>query len=107
MSNATYIPFYAWIYDVNGKRFEPYDIMSRLIDEWVDQNKYKGFKKPQDFNEYKQWVKDKLRYMFWAKCEYEMIWADWPCAKTEKKVDVYEQLKPNLDVVTRIFILNL
>lgn len=105
--SSTYIPFYAWIHVFNGKKFEPYDIMSRLIDEWVDQRKRKDFRKPQDFNEYRQWVKDRLRDMFWAKCEYEMTWVDWPCAAVERKVDVYEQLMPNLDVVTRIFILNL
>lgn len=45
-----------------------------------------------------------LMYRFWSKCEWEMIIIDWPYNDTIQKsrphkIDVYDQIKPNIDII--------
>jgi hypothetical protein len=38
-------------------------------------------------------------YYFWAKCEYEVIVSAWPPKDgSERKIDIYTQLKKNWDI---------
>jgi len=38
-------------------------------------------------------------YYFWAKCEYEVIVSSWPPREgSERKIDIYTQLKANWDI---------
>ena len=88
-------PFYLIVFDFNSKKFEQYDIMETLV------NSYKREKnKPTDFAEY---VKKLAMYLWWAKCEYEVILTDWPCQKTSEKWDVYKQVMMNFDLIVKIF----
>lgn len=46
-----------------------------------------------------------LRYHYWAKCEWEFIAIDWPYSDSidksaPVKVDVFDQLEPNIPVIT-------
>ena len=43
-------------------------------------------------------LRRKCQYYFWAKCEYEVIVTGWPGTKTERKIDIYDQLDANWDV---------
>ena len=43
-------------------------------------------------------------YQFWSRCEYEIILQDWPGQTKQEKVDVYWQIKNNLDLVTEVLI---
>lgn len=69
--------------------------------------KYKG-DKPDKYNsiknktELKNYLDTQFRYYFQYKCEHEIIVNSWPYKdhETETKIDVYEQIKPNLDVIT-------
>ena len=52
-----------------------------------------------------EFIKLELRYHFWGKCEWEFIAIDWPNRDTidesrPVKIDVYEQLEPNISVIT-------
>lgn len=44
-------------------------------------------------------------YHYWSKCEYEFIIIDWPykddsvSQSRPEKIDVYEQIKPNLNLI--------
>lgn len=49
-------------------------------------------------------VKSYFMYHYWSKCEWEFIVIDWPYRDTidlsrPHKIDVYEQIKPNLSVI--------
>ena len=46
-------------------------------------------------------------YMYWSRCQYELVLKPWVGHKKEKKVDVHWQLMHNLDLVTSILMLNL
>lgn len=43
-------------------------------------------------------LRHKCMYYFWSKCEYEVIVTGWPDTKTERKIDIYQQLDANWDV---------
>ena len=52
-----------------------------------------------------KFITDTFRYHFWAKCEWEFIAIDWPYRDTidesrPVKIDVFDQLKPNIPVIT-------
>ena len=81
----------------NAQKFEPYDVMPYLVDEY---NISKS--KPTTFEEFKEFVKSKSMYMYWARCEYEIIIAGWPNKETQEKWDIHRQIMMNIDLVTRL-----
>ena len=107
------------IYNINSKKFEPYNIIPYLISCY---NKKEN--KPKTFDEFKEFIKNKSMYQWWARCEYEIILSPWPYtlspserAKEEnnveawkehwkkhlnecQKIDVHYQVMMNLDVIT-------
>lgn len=88
------------IFDSNSKKFKSFDVIPCLIQEFLEE-KIHTFK---TFNDYKDFVIKTSRYKFWAKCEYEIILSDWPKNSTELKIDVYNQIMLNINVITKIFI---
>lgn len=100
-------PFYV-IREEYGK-FIPYDIMPYLINcyKTEDKRKWKYNKKPETFDEYKSFIKKKSIYMWWAKCEYEIVLYDWPCLTNNEKWDVHKQVMMNIDLITEVFIENI
>ena len=116
------------INNMNGK-FEKYDVINRLSqswdymeDQWEEiQNDPEylrdpegWWKKPETDEEIRKWVERELRYLFWGKCEWEMILSPWPYRHLEdgtpilkqgeyKKIDVYEQCEMNMDLIVQIF----
>lgn len=96
--------FYTIAWDCNRKVFEPYDIMPYLRDCYKKEKKSRSKCKlvPTTFEEFTKFVKSELMYRYWGRCEYEIILADWPSQKTEKKIDIWWQCEPNLDLITRL-----
>ena len=91
--------FNVCVYDCNSKKFITYNIIPYLLSAYNKKDK-----KPTTFEELKKFVKDESMYQFWARCEYEIILVDWPCQELSKKIDVYQQIKMNLDTITNILI---
>lgn len=88
------------IFDSNSKNFKSFDIIPYLIKEFLEEEIH-AFK---TFNDYKDFIIKTSRYKFWSKCEYEIILSDWPKNGSELKIDVYNQIMLNINVVTKIFI---
>lgn len=84
-------------YDINRQKFEAYDIMPYLIECYKKEKK-----KPKTFEEFKDFIEKQSLYMYWSRCQYEIILVDWPCQKVEEKWDVYDQIMMNIDVITDI-----
>lgn len=95
-------PFNVITFEPNSNKFEPYNVMRHLIMVYNDQKI-----KPVTFEECRKFIKDESQYQFWSRCEYEVILVDWPCKKTERKIDVHEQIMMNLDVITELFMKNI
>lgn len=88
-------------FNPNKKEFEPYNVMPYFI------SKYKESKtKPKTFEEFKEFIKNNSMYMYWSRCEYEIILKDWPSSKVEKKIDVHQQIMMNIDVIAKILMDN-
>ena len=96
-------PFNVINYEFNSDKFEAYDVMHYLVNCY---KKEKKDKRPVTFDEFKKFVESKSMYMYWARCEYEVILSDWPNQKFRKKIDVHWQIMNNIDIVTNILMEN-
>lgn len=96
-------PYKVISWDFNSDNIEYYDIMPFLIDS------YKKIKKnkPKTFDEIKEFIINESRYRFWSRCEYEVIITGWPKQKREVKIDIFNQIMENIDVITTHFISHL
>lgn len=97
-------PFNVIWFNFNGSEFESYNIMLYLV------NRYKEYKEKDRLNtrdDIKEFIKTTSMYMWWGRCEYEIILEDWPCNEVHKKVDIYWQIMLNLDIIVDIFIENI
>ena len=92
-------PYKVISWDFNSDNIEYYDIMPFLIDS------YKRIKKnkPKTFDEIKEFIINESRYRFWSRCEYEVIITGWPKQKREVKIDIFNQIMENIDVITTHF----
>lgn len=92
-------PYKVISWDFNTDNIEYYDIMPFLIDS------YKKIKKnkPKTFEEIKEFIINESRYRFWSRCEYEVIITGWPKQKREVKIDIFDQIMKNIDVITTHF----
>ena len=96
-------PYYVITWDFNKDQIERYNIMDYLINCYKATKKSKKLKTPETFEECKKFILDKSMYMYWSRCEYECIVHCWPVKKNEHKLDVYEQIEMNIDVITKHF----
>ena len=99
------IPYNVINFDFNNKKMESYDIMPYLVQCYYDKKK-KRKELPITFEEFKEFVKSNSQYMYWARCEYEIIISDWPCKQTWEKIDIHYQIMLNIDIVTKILMEN-
>ena len=109
--------FYAMHKDFNDGEMKPYNVLSavfediltpkdRLVSKYfyiIDRNNYKKVK-IQTKEQCAEFVKDKLMYHFWGNATWEFVAIDWPYRNTIEesrpvKIDVYEQLEPNLPII--------
>ena len=112
--NKVQIPsFYTLTWDVNRDEVENYDVMPYLVSAWEEDKARKHkvwFKSPDDdrkepttVEEWKKAILAASRYQFWARCEYEIIVSGWPVEKRKVKLDVFDQINANIDVITELF----
>lgn len=93
--------FNVLIWDFNKQKPEPYNVIPYFQREWNNEKNKSRFK---SFEDIRQFIDSKAKYQFWARCEYEIIVESWPITKGQVKLDVYDQIKMNLDLVTTVFI---
>lgn len=90
--------YYVLVYNINAKKFETYDIFPYLIAEYI-----RSVNTPYTFEEFKEFIDSKAKYQWWSRCEYELILQNWPSQQVSHKIDVYDQVKMNLDTITKLF----
>lgn len=93
--------FNAIIYNPNKEKFEPYNVMDFFVDEYNEDKE-----NLKTFDEFKKFVERKSMWMFWSRCEYEIILSDWPPSGVEEKWDIHRQIMMNIDIVTEILMEN-
>ena len=108
--------FNVLMWDFNSDKLIHYDVLTYLRNCYKD--RVKNFKKyskkeglavdneymfvPETLDEFKKFVENESMYMFWSRCEYEMICHGWPAKKSDYKLDVHEQIMMNIDVIANI-----
>lgn len=97
-------PFYVINEDINSREFKQYNVMPYFINCYKEARKKK--KQPKTFDEFKEFVKSNSMYMYWSRCEWEILCSSWPCEDVKKKIDVHWQIKMNIDLVTRVLMEN-
>ena len=89
--------FHVLYLDFNSKKVKPYDVLPYFRNCWKDKiykKEVKEIKQSQSINRLKDWIVNKSRYMFWARCEYEFLIAPWPFGCKQ----MYDDLKIFLPV---------
>ena len=97
------IPFYVINESINAQKFAPYDVMPYFVRCYNDAKKDK---RPVIFDEFKKFVESNSMYMYWARCQYEVVVHSWPCGHIKQKIDVHWQIMMNIDVVVEILMRN-
>ena len=75
--------------------------LRKLFKEELWNIEYKRCKSMDDLIEYtvEKQLDRQCMYYFWAKCEYEVIVSAWPPKDgSDRKIDIYTQLKENWDI---------
>ena len=113
MSKVQMPAFYTLTWDVNRNEVENYDVMPYLVSVWEEDKVRKhriwfkslddDTKEPATVEEWKKAILAASRYQFWARCEYEIIVSGWPVEKRKVKLDVFDQINANIDVITKLF----
>lgn len=98
-------PFNVIVEDINKREFVYYDIMPYLM-RCYDEVKKKRVQ-PKSFDEFKKFVEGRSMYMYWGRCQYELVLKPLVGHDNEQKADVHWQLMHNLELVTSILMLNL
>lgn len=86
------------IIERNGE-FIPYDIMPYFVSTY---NKTNPSDRPKTYEEFREFVDKEAKYMYWSRCEYEIILSSWPGERDKEKWDIYKQIMMNHDLVTEI-----
>lgn len=89
-------------YNINSKKFEAYDVLPYFINEY---NNSKN--KPKTFEEFKEFIISNSRYMYWARCQYEIIICGWPNEENREKWDIHKQIMMNIDIIVDILMNNI
>ena len=61
---------------------------------------------PNTFEGIKAFILKECHYQFWSRCQYEIMVDGFPESNRPEKIDVYDQIEANIDVITTIFITN-
>ena len=111
--------FNVLIWDFNSDSLSHYDVMPYFrnsLKERIDRDKeylkkngdiksniYKEhYKTPKTLDEFKKFIEKVSLSQFWSRCEYEIILHGWPVQKNNYKLDVYEQIMMNIDIIGEI-----
>lgn len=87
--------FYVLTWDFNTDQIEHYDVLP-YFRERIKKAKKDSLNTIEDM---KRLVEKESLYMFWSRCQYEMIIHGWPVQKNNYKIDVHEQVMMNIDVI--------
>lgn len=81
----------------NKKEFESYDVIPYFYDEYVEAKN-----RPKTFEEFKEFIRKASMYMYWGRCQYEIIISGWPNTDPEEKWDIHKQVMMNIDRITEL-----
>jgi hypothetical protein len=101
--------FNVLIVDFNTNKVIPYDVLPYFENCYKElkRSRRKDKKMPVTDEDWKSFIKEKSTYLYYAKCEYELLIYSWPGQSYIKKMDVHYQVMMNIDIIIKILKSNL
>lgn len=96
-------PFYVINEDINAKEFKKYNVMPYFVNCY---NETKVKERPKTFEEFRSFVERKSIYMYWSRCQYEIVLKSLIGFAEDEKIDVDWQVKMNIDLITELLMQN-
>ena len=97
------VQFYVINWDASKDELYHHDIIPYLYSEIEKKRKKEKIaKRDLTFEWIKNCIKSASFYMYWSRCEYEVIVHAWPAYKNDYKLDIHEQIMMNLDNITEL-----
>ena len=93
--------FNVLFWDFNRSAPTPYDVLPYFRNEY---EKTKKSERPVTKEQWKEFITSRGRYMYWARCQYETIIKQWPPTDKSYKLDIWEQISWNLDLIAEILL---
>lgn len=93
------LPYFRDLFKQKQKTFKLKRV-AKIIERNPDAKKY--YWVPTNREELKEFIEKEAMYRYWSRCEWEMIIHGWPKREQSYKLDVYEQIMMNIDIVTDI-----
>lgn len=87
-------------WNINTNEVVAYDVLPYFRDCY-DKIRKKS-ERPTTKEEWTDFVKKWGKYMYWSRCEYEIIVKPWPLQDKDVKIDVWKQIENNLDLVVEL-----
>ena len=91
--------FNVLMWDFNKDDIRHYDVLPYFRESLKNNKKLYKIENPDDL---KNFVEKESRWMFWSRCEWEMICHGWPVRENDYKIDVHEQIMMNIDIIVDI-----
>lgn len=95
--NEDKLKFYVLLFDFNRKEAKMSNIFDNII---VREDIIKAIKKKVSKEELKETLSSVCKYVFWSRCEYEVVVTGFPNNEKSEKIDAWFQIEPNLDIIT-------
>lgn len=86
-----------WL-NFSTKKVEYYDVLPYFRDCWNNKCYKEEIKAIKSFDQLKDWIIGKSRYMYWARCQYEFLIASWPFGGKRLKDDLKLLLTPEFNI---------
>ena len=86
-----------WL-NFSNKKVEYYDVLPYFRDCWKDKCYKDEVKAIKSFDQLKEWIICKSRYMYWARCQYEFLIANWPFGGKQFKDNIKLILTPEFNI---------
>ena len=86
-----------WL-NFSTKKVEYYDVLPYFRDCWKDKCYKDEVKAIKSFDQLKDWIISKSRYMYRARCQYEFLIASWPFGGKRLKDDMKSLLTTKFDI---------
>lgn len=95
--NEEKLKFYVLLFDFNRKEAEMYNIFNDIV---VREDIIYAIKRKVSKEELKEILSATCKYVFWSRCEYEIVVTGFPIDDKSEKIDAWFQIEPNLDIIT-------
>ena len=90
------LEWYVLRYDINKRKIIYFNIFDywKLVEE-IDSHLSENF----DYDDFVDFLETELSYYFWARSENEVAVGDTVEPRTLQKIDIYDQLIPNIEIL--------